>query len=74
MYDKETWLKSDRNYRKVDFSYWSHHSKKRNYQVGKFNFGFVRLDTSKWLLITVGKITKVPDNPGPCEYVEIEKI
>lgn len=77
----QEWENSNVNKRNVDFSYWSHSSyknnnKKRNFtEVGQQCFGFVRIpnDNNKWLLVTVGKIKKIPDKPAVCEYEEIEK-
>lgn len=79
------WYNSDPNNRNVDFAYHSHYgdnsSKKkasRNFtKIGQYCFGFVRLeeDPNKWLLVTAGKITSIPDynHIGTCGYEEIEK-
>ncbi len=72
----------------VDFSYWSHQGKlqedsskkpNRNFRVNNIVYGFVRLGDDRWLLVTVGKILKVPEvtleNPygGTCTYEIVEK-
>jgi len=72
----------------VKFSYWSHQGtwrgdgfKKpnRNFKVGNIVYGFVRLGSDRWLLVTVGKILEVPqitlENPhgGFCTYEIVEK-
>ena len=75
----QVWEESKPDNREVEFSYWSHYSpKKRNFLQGQICFGFVQLpnDNKKWLLVTVGKIIKVPktnEKPQICEYEEIDK-
>lgn len=54
--------------------YWSHHgdSEKNNRNFtkeGQINIGFFRMsEDDKWLLITVGKILKIPNAPNHCEF------
>lgn len=72
------WYESDPDNRDVDFTYHSHQANNRNFtKIGQLCFGFVRLDDDpeKWLLISAGKITSIPDskNQGPCGHVEIDK-
>ena len=56
----------------VGFSYWSHSSEKgngrRNFNVGDKVLGFMRIGTDRYLLITAGRVTEVPDHAGPCGY------
>ena len=58
--------------RDVGFSYWSHFGSSskntKNFKVGQICLGFIRLTGNKYLFITAGKITSIPDEPGPCEY------
>ena len=77
------WYESDPSNRNVDFTYHSHQgdnsAKKkasRNFtQIGQVCFGFVRLeeDADKWLLVTAGEITSIPDsdNIGTCGHREL---
>ena len=79
------WYESDSNNRNVDFTYHSHYgpksknnSPKRNFtEKGQKLFGFVRLpeDHDKWLLISAGVITSIPDSDhiGPCGHKEMEE-
>ena len=60
----------------VSYAYWSHYGKQRNFtSAGQLSFGFVQLknNNKKWLLVTVGKITDIPNTPDFCEYEELEK-
>lgn len=78
------WYESDENNRYVDFTYHSHHGdntdkKKaaRNFtKIGQWCFGFVRLeeDPDKWLLVSAGEITSIPDsnNIGTCGHRELD--
>ena len=72
------WYESDPNNRNVDFAYHSHYGNKRNFtRKGQYLFGFVRLEEhpDKWLLVTAGEITSIPDSShiGPCKHKEIER-
>lgn len=79
------WYESDENKRNVDFTYHSHQGENtpkkkasRNFtEIGQWCFGFVRLpeDTDKWLLVSAGEITSIPDTDhiGACGHVEIDK-
>ncbi|MBQ7444433.1 MAG: GIY-YIG nuclease family protein [Clostridia bacterium] len=76
----EIWYESDEQNRNVDFTYHSHqgvHGRNRNFtRVGQWCFGFVRLQEhdDKWLLVSAGEITSIPDrnNSGACGHVELE--
>jgi hypothetical protein len=76
----EDWYESDENNRNVDFTYHSHqgvNGKNRNFtHVGQWCFGFVRLneDMDKWLLVSAGEITSIPDRiySGPCGHKELK--
>lgn len=77
------WYESDVDSRNVDFTYHSHRgsntAKKkaaRNFtKIGQLCFGFVRLeeDPDKWLLVSAGEITCIPDsdNIGTCGHKDI---
>lgn len=70
------WYESDPNDRNTDFTYHSHQGKSRNFtSIGQLCFGFVRLQESddKWLLVSAGKITSIPDadNIGTCGHDEL---
>lgn len=77
------WYESDANDRNVDFTYHSHQGEKtgkkspnRNFtRVGQKCFGFVRLpeNPDKWLLISAGEITSIPDadHIGTCGHREL---
>lgn len=79
------WYESNPENRNVDFTYHSHQgnnsSKKkasRNFtKVGQLCFGFVRLDDDpdKWLLVSAGEITSIPDSDviGTCGHKELER-
>ena len=79
------WYESDPNNRNVDFTYHSHQGgntikKKasRNFtEIGQLCFGFVRLeeDDNKWLLVSAGRITSIPDSDhiGTCGHEEIKE-
>lgn len=75
----ERWYESDEKDRDVDFTYSSHYgseSKVRNFtKIGQWCFGFVRLneDADRWLLVSAGEITKIPDEVGrkPCSHIEL---
>jgi hypothetical protein len=58
----EAWLKSNKDKRDVSFSYWSNYGKQKNFHIGNLVFGFVKISGNRYLLITVGRITNVPDN------------
>ena len=61
----------------VDYSYWSHYGEsennQKNFKVGQRVFGFVRIKDDKYLLVTVGDIVDVPNVPGFCKYINVEK-
>ena len=65
----DAWLESDIDNRNVEFSFWSNYGKQKNFREGNIVFGFARLNgfTNRYLLITVSKITYVPDN-AHCSY------
>lgn len=65
----DAWLESDKDNRDVKFSFWSNYGKQKNFQMGNIVFGFARLNgfTNRYLLITVSKITFVPENDH-CSY------
>lgn len=70
------WYESDPNDRNTDFTYHSHQGKQRNFtSIGQLCFGFVRLQESddKWLLVSAGKVTSIPDadNIGTCGHDEL---
>ena len=70
------WYESDPNDRNTDFTYHSHQGKSRNFtSIGQLCFGFVRLQENddKWLLVSAGKITSIPDadNIGTCGHEEL---
>lgn len=69
------WYESDPDNRNVEFTYWSHSGKRKNFNVGQLCLSFVRLkeDPSLWLLVSVGKIKRVPQTPGFCEYTELSE-
>ena len=79
------WYESDSNNRNVDFTYHSHYGSNtgkrkasRNFsKIGQWCFGFVRLpeDSNKWLLISAGEITSIPDSNhiGTCTHKELDK-
>lgn len=71
------WYESDPVNRDTNFSYYSHQGGNRNFFLGTWCFGFVRLveDPKKWLFITAGEITKVPEKekPGTCEHKDLER-
>lgn len=53
----------------VRFSYWSHYAPgKRNFSVGDKVLGFMRTEADRYLFITAGRITSVPETPSPCGY------
>ena len=68
----EEWNNGNLNLNDVGFSYWSHQSEKgngrRNFNVGDKVLGFMRIDGDRYLFITAGIITHVPDSVGVCEY------
>ncbi len=81
----QLWQEDNNN---INFSYWSHQGKwkgpghkkpNKNFSIGNIVYGFVRLGNDRWLLITVGKITSIPEitlqQPwgGHCSYEIIEK-
>ena len=58
--------------------YWSHHGdcekNNRNFtREGQINVGFFRMNDDKWLLITVGKILKIPNVPNHCEFEDYKE-
>lgn len=70
------WYESDPNDRNTDFAYHSHQGKQRNFTaIGQLCFGFVRLQESddKWLLVSAGRVTSIPDadNIGTCGHDEL---
>lgn len=79
------WYESDPNNRNVDFTYHARQgedseNKKaaRNFtKIGQMCFGFVRLNESpdKWLLVSAGEITSIPNcsEGETCGHREIEK-
>lgn len=55
------------------YCYWSHYGNQiqnqRNFtNEGQINIGFFQMSEDKWLLITVGKITKIPSIPAHCDF------
>lgn len=70
------WDESPANDRDVSYSYASHYGKKmRNFtRIGQLVFGFVQLPSNhkRWLLVTAGKITSLPEC-GPCDHEEVER-
>lgn len=69
------WDESPANNRDVSYSYASHQGGKRNFtRIGQLVFGFVQLPESRkrWLLVTVGRITSLPES-GPCDHEEVER-
>ena len=77
------WYESDVNNRHVGFTYHSHQGRgdgkkkpNRNFtKIGQKVFGFVRLeeDPAKWLLVSAGEITSIPDHKhiGTCGHKEM---
>jgi len=71
----DRWNESDPNNRDVSYSYYSHYGKSRNFtRFGQLVFGFVQLprNSKKWLLVTVGRITSLPDH-GTCGHEDIKR-
>lgn len=72
----ERWNESSANDRDVSYSYASHYGKRfRNFtKIGQLVFGFVQLPSNhkRWLLVTAGKITSLPES-GPCGHEEVER-
>jgi len=70
----DAWLNSDKNNRNVEFTFWSNYGKQKNFREGNIVFGFARLNgyNNRYLLITVSKITHVPDN-AHCSYEPLEE-
>ena len=71
----DRWNESDANNRDVSYSYYSHYGKSRNFtKIGQLVFGFVQLPRSnkKWLLVTVGRITSLPDH-DTCGHEDVER-
>lgn len=68
----DNWNAGTLNLDDVGFSYWSHRSEKgtgrRNFAVGEKVLGFMRIEGNRYLFITAGRITAVPDCAGPCAY------
>ncbi len=74
----DRWNESDANNRDVSYSYYSHYGNKNNVRnftrIGQLVFGFVQLpkNNKRWLLVTVGRITSLPDH-DTCEHIEEER-
>lgn len=71
----ERWNESDANNRDVSYSYYSHYGNRRNFtRIGQLVFGFVQLprNNKRWLLVTAGRITSLPDH-DTCRHTEEEK-
>jgi hypothetical protein len=67
----DIWLTSKDRQTDVRFSYWSHYGKQRNFSLNNIVFGFVRMGSDRYLLVTVGKIIDVPgvhDEPRHCGF------
>lgn len=59
----------------VGFCYYSHFGKKKNFKVGDHVLGFTKLrEKDQWLLVTAGIVTRIPDQPGYCEYKPIDRL
>ena len=73
----EEWNSGNLNLNDVGFSYWSHQSEKgngrRNFNVGDKVLGFMRIDGDRYLFITAGIITSVPDSVGVCQYKRLRE-
>lgn len=72
----DIWLNSDPINREVSFSYWSHFGNQRNFSLGNIVFGFVRMGNDRYLLVSVGQITDIPDvhdQPRHCGYIPLNK-
>lgn len=69
------WYESDEKNRKVDFTYHAHQANRRNFtKIGQICIGFVRIptDPDKWLLVSVGRITSLPDDiASTCDHEEL---
>ena len=71
----ERWNESDANNRDVSYSYYSHYGNRRNFtHIGQLVFGFVQVprNNKRWLLVTAGRITSLP-NHATCDHVEEER-
>lgn len=70
------WNDSAAGNRDVSYSYASHFgNKSRNFtKIGQLVFGFVQLpeNNKRWLLVTVGRITSLP-NSGACNHEEVDR-
>ncbi len=73
------WLETNDLKNAQKHCYWSHGGEKeennRNFtREGQINVGFVRMnENDKWLLVTIGKITKIPQKPDHCEFEEYKE-
>lgn len=61
----------------VSYSYWSHYGdndyNQKSFKVGQRVFGFVGMKDDTYLLVTVGDIIEVPEQPGYCKYIKVER-
>lgn len=57
----------------VGFSYWAYYGESRNFQIGDKCLGFIQIRGDEFLFITAGKIAKIPENNGPCEFVPLKE-
>ena len=73
----DEWNEGKLNLENVGFSYWSHQSEKgtgrKNFNVGDKVLGFMRIDGDRYLFITAGLITHVPETAGACEYRKLHE-
>lgn len=73
-YHLERWEESDPDNRDVSYSYYSHYGEKGNNRnftyLGQLVFGFVQLpkNNKRWLLVTVGRISSLPDH-STCDHI-----
>lgn len=57
----------------IGWSYWSHRGGRRNFQENDLVFGFVNTYRDTYLLVTAGRVTRVPAEAGPCDHEELEE-